>query len=34
MLKQKLDSTLWPVVLFALLVVYLLVSDPATVGPF
>lgn len=34
MLKDKLDSTLLPALLFALLVIYLLGSDPSIVGPF
>ncbi|MCQ8102473.1 hypothetical protein NP590_00030 [Methylomonas sp. SURF-2] len=34
MLREKLDSTLVPAVLFAILVIYLLSSDPGIVGPF
>lgn len=31
---KKLDVTLLPIVLFAVLVIYLLGSDPNQVGPF
>ena len=34
MLKEKLDATWLPVLLFALLVIYLLSSDTSIVGPF
>ena len=34
MWRQKLDSALVPVVLFAILLLYLVVSDPNIVGPF
>lgn len=33
-IRNKLDSTLLPAVLFALLVIYLLSSDPNIIGPF
>lgn len=33
-IRNKLDSTLLPAVLFALLVLYLLSSDPNITGPF
>ncbi|AEG01482.1 hypothetical protein Metme_3104 [Methylomonas methanica MC09] len=33
-IRNKLDSTLLPAVLFALLVIYLLTSDPNIIGPF
>ncbi len=34
MLKEKPDISLLPVLLFALLVMYLLASDPNIIGPF
>jgi len=34
MSKEKTESALIPVLLFALLVIYLLGSDPSIVGPF
>jgi len=33
-IRDKLDSTLLPAVLFALLVIYLLSSDPNIIGPY
>jgi hypothetical protein len=34
MLKEKFDSKLFPALLFAVLVIYLLFSDPNIIGPF
>lgn len=34
MLKEKIDLNLLPVLLFAVLVIYLLFSDPNKIGPF
>lgn len=34
MLKEKLDIQLFPVLLFAVFLLYLLLSDPNTIGPF
>lgn len=34
MLKEKIDLNLLPVLLFAVLVIYLLFSDPSKIGPF
>lgn len=33
MLKEKLDPNLFPALLFILLVIYLIFSDPSAVGP-